>query len=180
MNTNARRVSKSNAHTGNKDHQHAHSDEQLHLFQIAFQMKGADLPSDFIVASVKCALEFDGVADLLRLWEEETDQKERDEIIADIQDMINACAQTGITEEAYVRFNDLDTIAKNIRAFKDSLLTEVVERGGISELAKLTGIPQPSLSRFFNTNTMPQRSTLLKIAKALNLEQVKIEKLWRK
>lgn len=175
MNTNARRVSQSNAHTDSNDHQHAHSDEQLHLFQIAFQMKSADLPSDFIVASVKCALEFDGVADLMRLWEEETDQKERDEIVADIQDMINACAQTGIKEERYVRFNDLDTIAKNIRVFKDGLLSEVVERGGISELAKLTGIPQPSLSRFFNTNTMPQRSTLLKIAKALNLDEVKVD-----
>ncbi len=175
MNTNARRVPKSNVHTDSNDHQHAQSDEQLHLFQIAFQMKSADLPSDFIVASVKCALEFDGVADLMRLWEEETDQKERDEIVADIQDMINACAQTGIKEERYVRFNDLDTIAKNIRVFKDGLLTEVMGRGGISELSKLTGIPQPSLSRFFNTNTMPQRGTLLKIAKALNLELVKID-----
>ena len=50
MNTNARRVPRSNVHTDSNDHQHAQSDEQLHLFQIAFQMKSADLPSDFIVA----------------------------------------------------------------------------------------------------------------------------------
>src|SRR3989338_10625703 len=105
-------------------------------------MKTAELPSDFIVTAVKCALEFEGVADLLRLWEEETDQTERNEIIADIQDMIDACAQTSVTEEIYVRFNDLDAIAKNIRAFKDSLLSEVMERGGVNELSKLTGIPQ--------------------------------------
>ena len=176
MNT-ARRISKSDVTTSN---QNTHSEEQLHLFQIAFQMKTAELPSDFIVTAVKCALEFEGVADLLRLWEEETDQTERNEIIADIQDMIDACAQTSVTEEIYVRFNDLDAIAKNIRAFKDSLLSEVMERGGVNELSKLTGIPQPSLSRFFNTNTMPRRGTLLKIAKAMNLDQVKIELLWSK
>src|SRR3989338_8432781 len=112
MNT-ARRISKSDVTTSN---QNTHSEEQLHLFQIAFQMKTAELPSDFIVTAVKCALEFEGVADLLRLWEEETDQTERNEIIADIQDMIDACAQTSVTEEIYVRFNDLDAIAKNIRA----------------------------------------------------------------
>src|SRR3990167_1597941 len=131
MSMQARSVSKSGAQKNNNDHHNAHSDEQLHLFQIAFQMKSADLPSNFIVAAVKCALEFDGVADLLRMWEEETDKKERDEIIADIQDMIDACAQTGVREERYIRFNDLDTIAKNIRAFKDGLLAEVIERGGI-------------------------------------------------
>jgi len=179
MSTHARRQS-SDAPKDNSNNQSAHSEEQMHLFQIAFQMKSADLPSDFIVAAVKCALEFDGVADLLRLWEEEADQKERDEIVADIQDMINACAQSGVREETAIRFNDLDTIAKNIRTFKDGLLSEVMGRGGVSELARLTGIPQPSLSRFFNTNTMPQRSTLLKIAKALKLEKVVIEAPWLK
>lgn len=179
MNKHAHRVSQSHSHAKHDNH-HMHSEEQLHLFQIAFQMKSADLPSDFIVAAVKCALEFDGVADLLRMWEAEADQKERDEIVADIQDMIDTCMQTSVTEKKYIRFNDLDAVAKNIRVFKDSLLSEVIKQGGIIELARLTGIPQPSLSRFFNTNTMPQRSTLLKIAKALNLEQVKIEKLWNR
>ncbi|PIZ03380.1 MAG: hypothetical protein COY58_09450 [Gammaproteobacteria bacterium CG_4_10_14_0_8_um_filter_38_16] len=129
MSTQARRISESDSHNNGNDQKHAHSEEQMHLFQIAFQMKSAELPSDFIVLAVKCALEFEGVADLLRMWEEESDEQERDEIVADIQDMIDACSQTGIREETAIRFNDLDAVAKNIRAFKDGLLSEVVERG---------------------------------------------------
>jgi DNA-binding phage protein len=46
--------------------------------------------------------------------------------------------------------------------------------GGITKLAERTGIPQPSLSRFFNSVSMPRKSTLLKIAEALNLTQLEI------
>ena len=53
-----------------------------------------------------------------------------------------------------------------------------MEQGGISKLADLTGIPQPSLSRFFNSNAMPRRDTVLKIAKALNIDQIKIDAFW--
>lgn len=56
----------------------------------------------------------------------------------------------------------------------------MLTRGGISKLAELTGIPQPSLSRFFSSNAMPRRSTLLKIAKALNLEGIKVDIMWSK
>ena len=51
-------------------------------------------------------------------------------------------------------------------------------KGGISKLSELTGIPQPSLSRFFYSASMPKRITLLKIAKALNLSQVEIATEW--
>ena len=76
--------------------------------------------------------------------------------------------------------NDLDAIAKDIRAFKDGLLHIVDQQGGVSHLAELTGIPQPSLSRFFNSNAMPRRTTLLKIAKALELDAVEINTPWAK
>lgn len=96
----------------------------------------------------------------MHLWVNEKDSAERDEIIADIQDMLDASKEVSKTEEVYIRFNDLDRIAKNIRAFKDSLYQEVIKQGGISKLSKVTGIPQPSLSRFFNSNAMPQRATV--------------------
>lgn len=162
------------------NHLNSHIGDQFHLFQIAIKMKNADLPDIFIVNAVRTALEFDGVSDLMKLWENEKDEQEQAEIIADIQDMINACLQQDKSEEIYVKFNDLEAIAKNIRAFKDSLLQVVIEQGGLSHLAQLTSIPQPSLSRFFNSNSMPQRSTLLKIAKVLDLDAIKIELLWNK
>lgn len=56
-------------------------------------MEKAGLPESFIKDAVRTALDFEGVADLIKLWQDEEEQKERDEIIADIQDMINACSQ---------------------------------------------------------------------------------------
>lgn len=112
------------------------------------------------------------------MWADENDPKEQDEIIADIQEMIDECGQLNKEEYPYIKFNDLDAIAKDIRQFKDALLLIVNERGGISHLSKVTGIPQPSLSRFFNSNSMPHRSTLLKIGKALNLDALTLSTHW--
>ncbi|MBV9575722.1 MAG: helix-turn-helix transcriptional regulator [Gammaproteobacteria bacterium] len=162
------------------DNKYSTSSDQMKLFDIAIKMRRSGLSEDFIVNAVKTALKFEGVADLMHLWLDEKDSKERGEIIADIQDMMDACSQKEKYEEIYIKFNDLDAIAKNIRAFKDSLYQEVMKRGGISKLAEVIGIPQPSLSRFFNSNAMPRRGTVLKIAKALNLDEIKIDILWSK
>ena len=156
------------------------SSAQVELFSIAVKMKKAGLADFFIVNAVQTALELEGIADLMHLWADEKDSEEKNEIISDIQDMIDACAQKEKSEEMYIKFNDLDAIAKNIRAFKDSLYQMVMERGGISKLSELTGIPQPSLSRFFNSNAMPRRATVLKIAKVLDLDEIKIDILWSK
>lgn len=154
--------------------------DQMKLFTIAIQMHKAGLADAFIVEAVRAALELEGAADLMHLWSEENAQQEQDEIVADIQDLIDANNQKNKTEEMYVKFNDLDEIAKDIRGFKDSLYQIVMERGGISKLAELTGIPQPSLSRFFNSNAMPRRATVLTIAKALNLDRLPIDLKWSK
>ena len=151
---------------------------QMELFEIAGAMKKSGLSVEFITVAVNTATEFEGVYDLMKLWINESNEKERDEIVADIQDMIDDCAKKEKEEGSYIRFNDLEAVAKDIRAFKDSLLVEVGRAGGVKHLSELTGIPQPSLSRFFNSNSMPQRSTLLKIAKALNLDAVKVGTLW--
>ncbi len=156
------------------------SSVEMKLFSIAVQMKKVGLSDSFIVSAVRTALAFEGVADLMHLWASEKDKKERDEIVADIQDTIDACSQKEKSEEMYIKFNDLEAIAKDIRAFKDSLYQEVMKRGGISKLAEITGIPQPSLSRFFSSNAMPRRSTVLAIAKALNLNGLKIDMKWSK
>ncbi len=159
---------------------HATLAKQMKLFSIAKKMKKAGLTDSFIVNAVRVSLEFDGIADLMSLWAEEVEQKEKEEIIADIQDMIEASEIKDIQEEMYIKFNDLDAISKNIRAFKDSLYQEVMKQGGVSRLAELTDIPQPSLSRFFNSNAMPRRSTVLAIAKALNLDGLAIDMKWSK
>lgn len=77
-----------------------------------------------------------------------------------------------------MRFDGLESIAKNIEGFKKGLRRLVDRNGGINELVKKTGIPQPSLSRFFSSQSMPRRTTLYKIADALGLSEDQIITDW--
>ena len=56
-------------------------------------MEKEGLPNAFVMAAKKTALEFEGAADLLKLWREEEDKGEKKEIISDIQEMINTCSR---------------------------------------------------------------------------------------
>lgn len=152
--------------------------KNVELIEIGHEMNQVGLSEDFVSAAVHVAFEYEGVYDLMKMWSEETDEEEKNEIVADIQDMIDECLKKERVEGTYVRFDDLDQIAKHIRIFKDNLRIIVEENGGIKKLTVLTGIPQPSLSRFFNSNTVPRRVTLLKIARALNLSQIQIATEW--
>ena len=68
------------------------------LFHIATEMQSQNLSKEFVASAVQTALEFEGVADLMIIWGDETDPKERDEIIADIQDLIVDCNQRSRSE----------------------------------------------------------------------------------
>jgi DNA-binding phage protein len=151
---------------------------RVESYAIGAEMKKVGLPDNLIVAAVTTANDFEGVFNLLKMWANESDPAERDAIVSDIQELIDDCAQPEKVEGVYVRFDDLDRIASDVRKFKDSLRALVDERGGIGKLAELTAIPQPSLSRFFNTAAMPRRTTLHKIARALNLSQIQIATEW--
>ena len=153
-------------------------DFKVDMIEVGHKMKVAGLPSLFISGAVELSFQYEGVHNLMKMWDAETDQDERDEIVADIQGLIDDNSQKETIEGVYIRFDDLEGVAKDIRKFKDNLRIIVDQNGGIGNLAQLTGIPQPSLSRFFNSATMPRRATLLKIAKALNLSQVQIASEW--
>lgn len=148
---------------------------KLEVIEIGHMMHKAGLPGEFVTEAVSIAFEFEGVYDLMKMWESEQELTERNEIVSDIQELIDDCNQSGMKEETDIRFDDLDAIVKNIRAYKDNLRAEVDQWGGITRLAEATGIPQPSLSRFFNSASRPHRNTLFKIAKALNVSSIKIE-----
>lgn len=151
---------------------------RVEAFIIAGMMSAAGLSNRFIVQAVDFSAEYEGILDLLRLWREETEEFERDAVVADIQELIDDCSQSFKVQAPYIRFDDLDRIAADVCAFKDSLRILVDERGGISKLAEATGIPQPSLSRFFSSASMPRRTTLYMIARAMNLSHVQIASLW--
>lgn len=154
------------------------SDYKMEMIEVGHKMNQAGLPSAFIAAAVQTAFEFEGIYNLMKMWAEETDQDEKDETITEIQNLVDDCALKDKVDGAFIRFDDLDGIAKHIRSFKDNLRVLVDQNGGIGTLSDLTGIPQPSLSRFFSEASMPRRTTLLKIAKALKLSQVQITTEW--
>lgn len=155
-------------------------EQQIKVYEIATAMKAAGLGATFITDCVKHALEYEGSHDLMILWSEAPSQLEKDAVIADLQDEIDNHLErpNRPTKKPYVRFDDLEAIAKNVGGFKKNLRRVVDRHGGISELAKKTGIPQPSLSRFFSSQSMPRRTTLYKIADALGLSENEIITEW--
>jgi DNA-binding phage protein len=154
--------------------------QKVKVYQIASAMKENGLSDSFIAQAVKLAEYYEGAYDLLRLWENEKDEQEREQIISDLQDEIDEHRDQPSTpiKKPYISYKDLEKISKNIKKFKAHLKTIVDQWGGITKLSKETGIPQPSLSRFFNGPSMPRRTTLYKIAEALNLSEKEILTDW--
>ena len=151
----------------------------MKLASIMVEMEGAGLERDFIVAASELARSDQGVSDLMALWRGAT-KSEKDEIIADIQDSIDdyADAPAAPVKKPYIKFDQLGEVAQQIMA-KKAKLREIVERhGGVSAVAQKTGIPQPSLSRMLNSPSMPRRSTLYRIANALDLPETEIVSEW--
>lgn len=152
--------------------------KRFEIARIVFKMAEEGLPHDFIFQLFCLAEKYEGIADLLKLWVNEVEQKERDQIIADLQDEIEELQNADVLKPKYLHFDNLDLIAKNVMEFKRSLRTEIERWGGVSKLSKATGIPVPSLSRFLNTSSLPRRITLEKIAKALKLKESDLLSKW--
>ena len=154
--------------------------QKVKIYQIANEMRVAGLSDCFIAQAVKLAEIYEGAFDLMELWLDEDDLSEKEQILTDLQEEINEYQEQPQepVKKPYIAFNDLDSIAKDIKGFKAHLKTLVDRWGGISKLAKVTGLPQPSLSRFFNSASMPRRTTIYKIANALELSEKEIITDW--
>lgn len=159
-------------------------EEKVELYGIGTEMRAAGLPATFIAAAVRRAEAYEGSFELMVLWREAAadpdGEEEREQIIADLQELIDEEEDggSGSTERPYVQFDELKSIADRVIAFKAELRKKVDAWGGVSQLARETGIPQPSLSRFFASASMPRRTTLYKIAKALDLPETAIAIDW--
>ena len=155
-------------------------DQKVRLYEIAAVMAKDGLSRSFIAAAVELASDSEGIYDLMELWSSEDDEDEKGAIVSDIQEAIDEAAEQprGITERRKIRYKSLDNVSKKIATFKSELRVKVDKWGGISKLAEATGMPQPSLSRFFNSASMPRRTTLYKIAQALDLPDEEIVFDW--
>lgn len=156
------------------------SGSDLHVLDVLNEMRQQGLESIFICLLMENCQRFEGLRDLMEMWFTETNSKERDKIIVDLQETLDDIENAPQRPEGrpYLRFDDLNEIRRDIIAFKEHLRLEVDRQGGISELARKAGIPQSSLSRFFTSNSMPRRTTLFRIAKALNLPETAIGFKW--
>lgn len=156
-------------------------DQILHLSTIVVEMKGAGLEPAFIVAASELARTDQGVYDLMALWlDAKGDDAERDEIIADLQDSIDDYqdAPSSPLKKPYIRYEQLDDVGDRIREEKARLRELIDQHGGVTAVAKKAGIPQPSLSRMLNSASIPRRTTLYKIANALDLPETEIVMEW--
>lgn len=152
----------------------------LHVLDILNEMRHAGFAREFIFSLMENCQRYEGLRDLMDLWSAASDPIERDEIIADLQESLQDILESPskIEEKPCLNFDDLQGIKRDVIAFKERLRVEVDRQGGINELARKTGIPQPSLSRFFSSASMPRRTTLYKIAKGLNLSESAIGFKW--
>lgn len=144
-------------------------EQSVEVYKIAAKMSEHGLSASFIADAVEMALNYEGAFDLLQLWNEESEDAERDEIIADLSEEIERTKS--LPKETYnaprIDFDDLASNAEKIMEFKQGLRQIVDRWGGISKLAKATGIPQASLSRFFSSASLPRNRTIYRIVDAL-------------
>jgi DNA-binding phage protein len=155
-------------------------DQKVRVYEIAALMKKRGLSANFIVSCVDHSLVNEGSHDLMVLWSEATNEKERNEVIADLQDEIELSIESRkySLKKPYIKYDDLEAIGEDVLKYKRALRKIVDKHGGIGKLAEKSGIPQPSLSRFFNSASLPRRATLYKIAEALQLNEKDLLKEW--
>lgn len=157
------------------------TDEQIiNLANVVIAMKNAGLEVGFIASVDKLARVEHGVYALMEMWLSAESPEERDEIVADLQDSLDdfETAPPEPIKKPYISFKELGPTSAEVLAFKQRLRRLIDRSGGVSQVAKLTGIPQPSLSRLLNSASMPRRTTLYKIALALNVSEAEIKSDW--
>jgi DNA-binding phage protein len=152
------------------------------LLSIAAKMSKAHIPGAFILDALNLARQDSAIFELMELWAHEKNKEEANAILADLQDHIDDDKELphkgGPLELPKVSFADLDGVSKDIRKFKDHLKDLIDRNGGVVAVANKIGMPQPSLSRLLNSGAMPRRTTLYKIAKALDLNEKDVASEW--
>ena len=156
-------------------------DQVITLASIVVEMKVAGIDPGFIVKAFELARVDGGIYDLMAMWAAgKSHPSEQGEILADLQDSLDDYqdAPSEPLRKPYIKFEQLADVASQVVAFKKWLRDLIDRKGGVSFVAQQSGIPQPSLSRLLNSASIPRRSTLYKIANALNLPEPEVVTEW--
>ncbi|MEY4549577.1 MAG: hypothetical protein RL685_5772 [Pseudomonadota bacterium] len=155
-------------------------DQVIELAGIVLAMERRAIDRSFIASVSELAGTDQGVFDLMALWHDASDPKERDEILADLQESLSDYedAPAKPLRKPYIGFDNLDEVARRVVEYKRGLRELIDRNGGVSAVAQKSGIPQPSLSRMLSSASMPRRSTLYKIANAIGAPESDIVTEW--
>jgi DNA-binding phage protein len=154
--------------------------QKLRLARIVVAMQDAKLEGQFVAAANELASSDQGAFELMELWFEATEQSDRDEAIADIQELLDEAEELPLhpAERPKLPHDQLESIALQVLAHKKKLRDLIDRHGGVSEVARRAGIPQPSLSRMLNSAAMPRRTTLYKLATAMGASDAEVVADW--
>lgn len=155
-------------------------EQVMNLASIMVAMKTAGVEPAFIVKASELARTDQGTYDLMAMWLSASDASERDEIVADLQESLDDYeeAPDEPLKKPYIRYDKLGDVANQVVGWKTRLRDLIDRNGGVSLVAQKSGIPQPSLSRMLNSASMPRKSTLYKIANAMDLQETDIVAEW--
>ncbi len=152
------------------------------IYEVApdwLNQKGYD--NDFLVTVLELSRTQTPFYKMLQLWSESASH-EREEIMADLEEMVEEFQNRPTTpvELPYVSMDKLSSIANKVVEYKKFLKERVAKHGGVSAVTKKCKMSQPSLSRFLNSASLPRKTTLEKLAKALELTQKEMTFEWIK
>lgn len=153
-------------------------EQAVKVAEYAVKMKGEGLPILFVGEASLLAQVDQGAYELLELWAESDSVEEKNQLVADLQDLIDDQQLQGIEPRPKISVKAFEEVSRKIAEHKSKLRELIDRHGGVSKAARLTGIPQPSLSRMLNSGSMPRRTTLVKIAKGLQIDESKIIGEW--
>lgn len=75
-----------------------------------------------------------------------------------------------------IRPRDMYLVGSNLKAFKEALVEQLEAHGGLTKVAKLAGMSQPSLSRMLNSDAVPRESTIRRLFEVMAIDSIKIKK----
>jgi DNA-binding phage protein len=150
--------------------------QHVRAAEIATRMVARGLAIEFVSQALRLAADDQGAFELMELWAEARTRKDRDATLVDLQESIEEALEMprGIIEKPKVSFNDLDAVAAQVMKHKHRLRVLIDAHGGVSEIARRSGIPQPSLSRMLSSASMLRRTTLHRIAQAMGIHESEV------
>lgn len=150
-------------------------EEGLRAARYAVQMESSGLPSNFVSQVLRLAQADQGVFELMELWAE-AESTERDALVVDLEEAVSEHGDlvAGVQRRPKIPFDKFDEVTRRVLEHKRRLRDLIDRHGGISEVARRSGIPQPSLSRMLSSASMPRRTTLYRIARALDVDESQI------